>query len=451
MQPARVGQQRHGDVHAPVTLTADQEVPVTKRHGFHGLGRSAVDLPGELEPIDRYVSELVTGLGPLPAEEVEVGAALGRVLAEEVVAGTPLPRFANSAMDGYVVRVEDLAGASPDAPVRLPVAGEAAAGPDAPDELPGGAALRIMTGAPVPAGGEAVVPVELTREEDGIVRFNGPARDGDHIRRAGEDVEEGATVLPAGVPLLPPALALLVSLGSTRVSCRRQPRVCVLSTGDEIVPAGHELRTGQLHDSNGPMLRGLVSRWGATPVGDPRVVPDDPGRLEEAIVGAVAEADLVVLSGGASAGAHDHVHDVLGRLGEVRAARLAMKPGKPQVSARVGGVPVVGVPGNPVSAYVSFELFVVPVLRVLTGRTDRWPRVLTARLGSAIRGSTGKRTFIRVRLREGDGAPVAEPTGAQGSHVLSSLQDSDGLAEVPEDRAVLDAGEPVRVRLWSVR
>lgn len=419
------------------------------RGGFHGLGRTQVDLPGELRDVEEHAAHLVAGTEPLPPEEVPLPDALDRVLAWDLAADAPLPRFPNAAMDGYAVRVADLDGATAETPVRLPVAGEVAAGPGAIGELPAGAVLRIMTGAPVPAGAEAVVPVELTVEDDGGARFLVPAHHGDHIRGAGEDVAPGATVLTAGTPLGPAALALVAALGRPSVHCHRRPRVSVLSTGDEIVAVGTPLQPGQLHDANGPMLRALVTRSGGQVQHQTAAtaVADRPEALAEAVREAAERSDLVLLTGGVSAGAHDHLASVLAELGQARAVRLAMKPGKPQVVGWVDGVRVLGLPGNPVSARVSFELFVVPVLRALSGRRDAWPRLLRVRLGAALRGSAGKRTYVRVRLDGGEAA--AAPSGTQGSHVLSSLLTADGLVEVPPDRAALEAGETVTMRLWS--
>lgn len=415
---------------------------------FVGLGRTEVDVSGELEPLEEYLGDVLAGVQPLPTEEVVLDDALGRVAGEDVVAAAPLPGFANAAMDGYAVRARDTAGASGGEPVTLDVVGEVAAGATGTAEVGPGAAVRIMTGAPVPAGADAVVPVELTSATGGHVQLHRSVEEGQHVRRPGEDVAAGERVVAAGQLLRPSSIAMAAAVGRATVACHRRARVTMISTGDELTPAGEPLAPGALHDSNGPMLLALARSEGAdaTRVGPIR---DDPDALRAAIADAAGRSDLVLLSGGVSAGAHDHLPEVLSSLGSYRRARLAMKPGKPQVLGRIGDCRVLGLPGNPVSSFVSFELFALPLLRTLHGRVDVQRPVVVATAGEDLRGSPGKRTFLRVRLRvEGDRL-VARSAGGQGSHVLSALADADGLAEVPPEVTALPSGTAVRVRLLS--
>ena len=415
---------------------------------FVGLGRTEVDVPGELEPLDDYLADVLAGVQPLPTEEVALDDALGRVAGEDVVAAAPLPGFVNAAMDGYAVRARDTAGASRDEPVTLDVVGEVAAGARGTAEVGPGAAVRIMTGAPLPARADAVVPVELTSATGERVQLHRSVEEGDHVRRPGDDVAAGERVVAAGQLFRPATVAMAAAVGRATVTCHRRARVTMISTGDELTPAGEALVPGALYDSNGPMLLALARSEGADArrVGPVR---DDPDALRAAIADAAGRSELVLLSGGVSAGAHDHLPEVLSSLGSYRRARLAMKPGKPQVLGRIGDCRVLGLPGNPVSSFVSFELFALPLLRALHGRADVQRPVVVATAGEDLRGSAGKRTFLRVRLRiEGDRL-VARSAGGQGSHVLSALTEADGLAEVPEDAADLPSGTPVRVRLFS--
>lgn len=413
---------------------------------FAGLGRSEVDAPGELEPLERYLADVLTDVQPLPHEVVALDDAVGRVLAEDVVATAPLPGFANAAMDGYAVRAVDTAAASTGGPAELDVLGEIAAGATADVALRDGGAVRIMTGAPLPSGADAVVPVEITTEAGGRVHVHRAVEAGEHVRRAGEDVAAGTRVVAAGQRVGPAAVAMIAAVGVATVRCRRRARVSTISTGDELTPAGEELTRGGLHDSNGPMLLALARAEGADAV---RLGPvrDDPAALRAALADAAERSDVVLLSGGVSAGAHDHLPDVLAALGTYRRARLAMKPGKPQVLGRIGGCRVLGLPGNPVSSFVSFELFALPLLRTLHGRADVQRPVVVVTAGEDLCGSTGKRTFLRVRLDSRDQGLVARSAGGQGSHVLSALTEADGLAEIPEDVGMVPAGGVVRVRL----
>lgn len=421
---------------------------MTDASGFHGRGRTEVVDPNELVSVDAYRARVLEGLSPLDPIELGLSDVLGLVLAEDIVASVTVPPFPNSAMDGYAVVGEDVADASLERPVMLQVVGESAAGASTPHvAVRSGTAARIMTGAAVPAGADAVVPVEVTRGSGGSIEILRPARPGDNIRRAGEDIRPGQRLLPAGRRLRPGDVAVLATIGRARVRCHPRPRVVVMSTGDELVRADQPAEGGQIRDSNGPMLAALVRQADAVPYWA-GIVTDDRRSLLDAFDSSVGHADLIVTTGGVSAGAHDHVRDVLRMLSDdVEVTKVAMKPGMPQVFGTVRGVPVFGLPGNPVSSFVSFEVFVRPALRTLQGRRDRERPSVRARLAESIRTPPDKRTYVRVRVRQEDGSWVAHLAGGQGSHQVSALVQTDGLAEIAEERTTVEAGEQVRVHL----
>ncbi len=418
----------------------------TPASGFRGLGRTEITTPEELEDVDGYRDRILSDLTPIEPTEFSLSDALGLVLAEDIRAQEQLPPFSNSAMDGYAVVAADVVDGDAQRPVRLRVLGEVAAAPGLPSRVESGTATRIMTGAPVPPGADAVVPVEVTRESDGEVAVFRSFPAGANIRPAGDDVTAGQLVLRAGGRLRPGDIALLAALGRTRVRCHPRPRVLVLSTGSELVPPDQPLVPGAIRDSNGPMLTALVRQAGGLPL-SAGIIPDDPKSLERALESNLGNCELLITSGGVSAGAHDHVRDVLGMLGEVRVTKVAMKPGMPQVWGRVHDVPVFGLPGNPVSSFVSFEVFVRPALRRLQGRVDLFSPTVTARLTEDVDTAPAKRTYLRVGLRQEAGRWMASLSGGQGSHQLSGLLGADGLAEIPEERTTVRAGEEVRVHL----
>jgi molybdopterin molybdotransferase len=414
---------------------------------FAGEGRAQVTDRSTLLSVDRWRELILGDLPALDAIELRIHDTLGLVLAEDVTSDEPVPSFANSAMDGYAVRVEDVAGASVDAPVTLEVAGESRAGAADVPRVGAGATVAIMTGAPLPAGAEAVVPVEQTsRGDGGRIRIHQPAARGAFIRTVGGDVAAGQQLLPAGHRIRPADIGLLAAIGRSRVLVRPAPRIVILSTGDELVPLERRPEPGRIRDANGPMLAALVRQTGAIPF-SAGIVPDDVRAITAALDSNLGHADLLIATGGVSAGAYDHVEEVIGRLGKVRAERVAVKPGMPQVYGRIGETPVFGLPGNPVSSFVSFELFVRPAIRALQGRTDVARPQVRAVLTEAVSAPAHKRTFLRVRLRREGGRWAATPGPAQGSHVLTSLVRSDGLADVPEEVTHLDAGDEVTVHL----
>lgn len=368
--------------------------------------------------------------------------AQGCVLAEDVTALVPLPGFTNSAMDGYAVHAADVALASPESPVVLPVVDDIAAGKTTPLSLAPGQSMRIMTGAPMPHGADAVVPVEVT--DGGIARVRITQRSvvGQHVREQGEDVEAGAVVLRRGTLLGPAQIALLAAAGAARVRVVPRPRVVIISTGDELVPVGRVPGFGRVVDSNSIMLSAAVTAVGATPfvVGG---VPDDARVLMDTLEGQLVRADVVITTGGVSMGAYDTVKEVLSRVGTMQFDKVAMRPGMPQGFGLLGddGVPVFTLPGNPVSALVSFHVFVAPALRQLAGRPEQsWPPgFLPAVAAEPLSSVPGKMEFLRVVLDD-DRARLA---GGQGSHMLGALAAADALAVIPPEVTQVRAGDPI--------
>jgi molybdenum cofactor synthesis domain-containing protein len=389
----------------------------------------------------------------LPRAEVALADARGLVLADDVVATEPVPPFANTAMDGYAVRAADTAGASEASPVRLHVVDELPAG-RAPSRAVGpGEAIRIMTGAPVPDGADAIVMVERTRRDDDHVLVDVTVDSGQHVRRAGGDIEPGAVVFTRGTALSAAHIGVLASLGVERAPVWRRARVGVLSTGDELVERG-ALRPGQIRDSNRPMLLALLADAGCEPV-DLGLARDDEELIVERIAHGADTCDALLTSGGVSVGDYDFVKAGLERLAKERAGsgfvwwQIAIKPAKPFAFGTLGDTPVFGLPGNPVSSHVSFELFARPALRSMMGHAEPHRPVVTARAASAMRRRRdGKLYLDRVRVWwDGDGY-ACERSGEQASNVLSAMANANGLALLPDGDGV-DAGESIRVMLLS--
>ena len=421
----------------------------------------------ELLTVEQYQAELLELVRPDPrAELVAVDAASGRVLAGDVVSGVSIPVFANSAMDGYAVRFTDVI----DVPVTLRVVGDVPAGSDSDPDAAPGECVRIMTGAPLPSFADTVVPIEETKRppETGgngsrasqrwpemepspfrigsgltITVTQAPAARGRHVRRAGEDFATGARIAVAGTTVTPATAGELAAIGLTSVPVRPRPVVAVRSTGDELVTDGSALGRGQIYESNSVVLTAALSSWGAD-VRRSGTARDDADALAEWLD--AVSADLVVLTGGASVGAFDVVRDVLEAAGGTfRSVRV--QPGKPQGWAVWNGVPVVSLPGNPLSAALSCELFVRPMLDRMLGRPERpW---LTAVAGAAWTSPAGRRQLVPVRLSsDTDGRLVAAPSHRRGSasHVVSSLAEADGYCAVAEDVTAVAAGDLVRAR-----
>ncbi|WP_285650933.1 gephyrin-like molybdotransferase Glp [Actinomycetospora sp. NBRC 106375] len=401
-----------------------------------------------MRPVAEHAAAVAALLAPMPAETVPLAAARGRVLADDLVSPHALPPFANSAMDGYAVRSADLAGA----PAELPVAADIPAGRTDGPPLAPGTAHRIMTGAAMPDGADAVVQVEWTDAGTEQVRVDRAVGAGQNVRGAGEDVTPGQVVLTAGTLLGPAQIGLAAAVGAGTLAVRRRPRVLVLSTGSELVAPGEPLRHGQIHESNGPMLTAAVDDAGAR--GELlRFVPDDVEQFTRTLDEALAArsddpVDLVLTSGGVSAGAYEVVKDAFSGRG-VTFSKVAMQPGMPQGVGHhrgpAGDVAVVTLPGNPVSSLVSFEVFVRPVLRRVLGHPQpERPRV-RARVAEALTSPAGRRQFRRGRIDAVAG--TVAPVGAAGSHLLAALAHADCLFVVDEDVTRVEAGESVEVWL----
>lgn len=395
--------------------------------------------------VEEAQAQLLAEVAPLTMEEGAIAESLDRVLARDVYAGSDLPPFDNSAMDGYAVRAADTQGAADATPRRLPVVGEIAAGDAGQEPLPDGAAMRIMTGAPVPPGADAVIQVELTRPAGAAVELLAAVAPGTSIRRAGADVTRGQRILSAGAHLRPGELGLLAAQGYARVPVHRRPRVAILSTGDELVEVGQTPGPGQIRNSNATMLAAQVRRCGAVPV--ELGVARDTREAVHAALAAGRDCDLYISSGGVSVGVYDVVKAVLEEHGGIQFWRVNMRPGKPVAFGRVDGVPFLGLPGNPVSAFVTFELFARPMLRKMAGHTLLFRQLVPVIMDDAIPGVHERRHFVRARVYWQDDGWHATTTGEQGSHLLSSTLGVNALVVVPEDSAGPDAGERARALL----
>jgi molybdopterin molybdotransferase len=397
--------------------------------------------------VDEHLEAVLGRVRPLPPFEQPLMDALGLVLCEDVVSQVSLPGFDNSAMDGYAVRAEDLAGAGPEQPVTLPVTGEIAAGQSRPIVVTPGTAVRIMTGAPVPRGADAVVPLEWTDGGTASVQVVQQPSLGNSIRRAGEDLPAGRTVLERDTVLGPRQIALLAAVGRARVTVRPRPRVVVISTGAELREPGTRLNEGQIYDSNSYALSAAARQAGAV-VYRVGIVDDDPRKIMDTLSDQLVRADLVITSGGVSKGAYDVVKEVLTRLGTVDFPEVGMQPGKPQGFGVIGEdeVPIFTLPGNPVSAYVSFEVFVRPALRKLMGAVPYRRQPVTAVMLDDFSSPAGRRQFVRAAVTSGGEGWMARTVGGHGSHLLGGLSRSNALIVVPEDVTSVRAGE--RAEVW---
>ncbi|MGH3365740.1 MAG: molybdotransferase-like divisome protein Glp [Nocardioidaceae bacterium] len=400
----------------------------------------------DLRSVDEHLHRILETIAPLRPYEQPLLDALGLPLCEDVASPVDLPGFDNSAMDGYAVRTDDLAGAGEDSPVQLPVVGESAAGQTKAYALAGGTALKIMTGAPLPSGADAVVPVEWTDHGVAEVLIWGQPQLGQHVRRAGEDVRVGDPLLEDGTLIGPREVALLCAVGRSQVRSRPRPRVVVASTGSELREPGTPLGFDSIYDANSYMLAAAVRATGAIAyrVG---IISDDPTQFSDALSDQLVRADAVITSGGVSKGDYDVVKEVLGKLGTVDFCEVAMQPGKPQGFGTVGedSTPIFALPGNPVSSYVSYEVFVAPALRRMMGKLPYRRPVVRAPCGRGFSSAPGKRQFVRGQFTVEAGGARVSPVGGHGSHLLGDLAHSNALIVVPEDTTAVDPGSPVDV------
>jgi molybdopterin molybdotransferase len=394
----------------------------------------------EVEEVVRLLDERVR---PLPAEKVPAPNAGGRVLAADIIAEVAVPGFDRAAMDGYAVRAEETFEAGPYNPLEWRVIGESLPGRPFAEKVPPGHAVRIMTGAPVPAGTDAIVPVEIAQETTGVLRVTEPVSPGRHVGRRGEDIEPGRTVLSSGRVLRPQDLGLLASIGVAEVAVIRRPRIDILITGDELLPAGSKPQGYHIVDSNSVMLAALVRRDS----GEPRIAPLIPDRrdaVSEAI--RTSTADVLLVSGGSSVGQEDHAPTVVAELGELAVHGIALRPASPTGIGFLDGRPIFLLPGNPVSCLCAYDLFASRAIRKLGGRSSDLPyqrvqMTLTAKVSSAV----GRVDYVRVRIRKGQ----AEPLAVSGASMLSTTTVSDGFVLVSRDSEGYPAGETVTVFLYD--
>jgi len=408
--------------------------------------------------VDEALARILSHIRPLETERVPILDAQGRVLAEEIFSDIDVPPFDNSAMDGYAVRSADVAQATLQSPVRLAVAGSVAAGYVAGMRVEPGTAIRIMTGAPLPEGADAVVPYEDTSDFDrpkderlaapaGEIWVRATAQPRDHVRPAGEDIHRGERVMAPGRAIRPQEIGVLASLGRESVLVHRRPRVAILATGDELLEVHEPLQPGKIRNSNEYTNTALVARTGGIPI-RLGIARDTKAHLVARIrAGLEQGADLFLTSGGVSVGDFDVVKDVLGSEGQMQFWQVCMKPGKPLAFGLLaGGVPLIGLPGNPVSAMVSFEQFARPAILKMLGHTDLAKPEVRAILDEPITNS-GRRGFVRVIVSRREGRYHARTTGEQGSGVLTSMSRANGLAIIPEEVECVEPGSEVTVQM----
>jgi molybdopterin molybdotransferase len=396
---------------------------------------------GALLPIEAARSLIFERVGVVASTEtVGLGQADGRTLAAQVTAPFNVPGFTNSAVDGYAVRFDDLAA---DAETRLVRVGRVAAGHALGDRLAAGSAARILTGAVMPDDADTVIMQEDCRDDGTAVFIRPGIRRGANRRLAGEDIAAGSVALTAGRRLGPAELGLLAALGQAVVPVRRRLSVGLFSTGDELREPGTTLAPGQIYDANRFMLQSMLARAGVL-VTDGGILPDRPGPLADALVAAAAQYDLIVTSGGVSTGEEDHVRSVMNAHGSLFFWRLAIKPGRPVALGQIGGTPLIGLPGNPVAALITFVAVARPLIEAMTGTQPRVPRRSPAVSGFAYKKKRDRREYVRVSLEPGgDGPPRLRRFPKEGAGLLTSLTETDGLAELPETLTRLEPGMAV--------
>jgi molybdopterin molybdotransferase len=395
--------------------------------------------------VEEHLERVLGGVRPMTPVAQPLLETLGLACAEDVVATIALPSFDNSAMDGYAVRQADVASATAEQPVTLPVVGEIGAGRATVRRIGPGTVAKIMTGAPIPEGADAVVPYEWTDRGADRVRIAAAPGPGQHVRPAGDDVSVGDLLVEEGTVLGPRQLGVLASVGRASVMARPRPRVAVVSTGSELREPGQQLGPDSIYDGNSFMLAAAVLRAGAVPV-RVGILGDEPDAFMETLEAQLDGADLVVTSGGVSQGDYDVVKEALRREG-VWFGPVAMQPGKPQGFGLIGPgkTPIVTLPGNSVSSYISFEMFVLPAIRTLMGLTPVSRPPVEARLTRTVRSPEGRRQFLRGLAGTDDQGRFVEPVGGPGSHLIGALAQADCLVVVPEQTTSVSAGERVQV------
>jgi molybdopterin molybdotransferase len=406
------------------------------------------DAPEGLVSVEDARERVLSQVQPLAPLQLPLTDAYGCVVAQDVLATHDLPEFASSAMDGFAARASDVAGATPTHPRELRIVGRALIGHEPEGTVGAGETMHIATGAPVPAGADVIVPIENADVEgDELVRLlDGPAP-GTHVRPRGEDVHEGDVLIPLGKRLGAPELGLLANAGQPTPLVHPRPRVVVLSTGDELVPPTETPAFGQVRDANSFTIFGALREMGAMPV-MAGIVRDDVESLRDTIFNFEIQADAFISSGGVSVGERDVVKAAFFRRGDVDFYKVAMQPGMPQGFGHVEGKPYFGLPGNPVSVFVSLEVFVRPAILKMMGRRHLFRPEVTARLTEQVRSPRGKLQFARVEVRHEKDGWSATPTGSRGSNLISTVARANGLAMIPAGTEVAPAGSTVQVMLF---
>jgi molybdopterin molybdotransferase len=400
-----------------------------------------------LIPVDEARARLLDAITPLAPLQLPLTEAHGCVSAEDVVATHSLPAFPSSAMDGFAVRSSDVAEATPERPAELKVVGRSMIGHRPEQVVGGGEAIAIATGAPIPAGADTVVPIENAQVHEEVVRLFEAAPAGRHVRPVGEDVAEGTVLVERGKRLGAPELGLLANAGHATPLVHPRPRVVVLSTGDELIPPTESPEYGQVRDSNAYTIFGALREAGAMPV-LAGIVKDDAESLKQTVLDFLIQADAFISSGGVSVGERDVVKAAFFRRGDIDFYKVAMQPGMPQGFGHIEGKPYFGLPGNPVSVFVSLELFVRPAMLKMMGRSQLDRPQVTATLTADVSGPVGKTQYARVVVeRDADGW-VATPTGGRGSNLISTVARANGLAMVPPGTQTAPAGSQVQVMVF---
>lgn len=382
----------------------------------------------------------------MDAEKSGIIDSFGRILAEDIKSDCDIPAFDYSAMDGYALRAADIKGASADKGVKLKVAGEFRAGGDTSARVEKGQAVKIMTGAPIPEGADAIVMVEDTKMEGGNVEVFKEAEKGDNIRLAGEDIKKGDLVISKGTLLREGHVGMLAALGIPGVNVTRRPKVAILATGDEVISIDEDIKPGKVRNSNAYSLHAQVLACGGIPV-NKGVARDDIEGLK-AKLRSCLDCDIIITSGGVSMGEYDYVKDVMTDMGmDLKFWKVAMRPGKPNLFGVINGKPFFGLPGNPVSTMIGFEVFVRPAILKMLGQISDDRREVEAVLEEDIKKKKGLKFFIRAQTRWEDGGYITRTTGAQGSGILSSMSKADSIIILPEDKERVNKGEKVLVRL----